>query len=328
MKRAILVFELLYLAILLILWAFIHFDQGQIWQVTLFLFSPRWVVGLPILVLFPLALWKHRKASWLMLPCLWIALFPIMGFCVGRSSQHLGTRLKIMTSNMGSGKIRIDEVVSLVQREKIQVVLFQECPPKMAKEIFDKLGWNYRQAGYLSIGSQFALAESYTIQFLPDELHLASAAVASSIQIPATGQSDTSVTVKVVSIHLPTFRPAFEKAQDFETDAGQSIQQLGETYRGIAKGISDHLAMNSEAIVAGGDFNVPVESAYFKDYWAPYKNAFSEVGFGLGYSKYTRVHGVRIDHVLANEKWSIGSAKIGPNVGGDHSPMIVELFLK
>jgi endonuclease/exonuclease/phosphatase (EEP) superfamily protein YafD len=76
-----------------------------------------------------------------------------------------------------------------------------------------------------------------------------------------------------------------------------------------------------------GDFNLPVESAIYRANWAGFTNAFSQQGLGFGYTKHTRWHGIRIDHVLARSGWDIERAWVGPSAGGDHLPVIVELHL-
>ena len=54
MKRTTFILALLYLIGLLACWGLIRFDAYGWWPVTLFLFSPRWTVALPLLVLIPL----------------------------------------------------------------------------------------------------------------------------------------------------------------------------------------------------------------------------------------------------------------------------------
>jgi len=63
----------------------------------------------------------------------------------------------------------------------------------------------------------------------------------------------------------------------------------------------------------------------FRHYWAKYSNAFSKVGFGFGYTHYTRWSGGRIDHVLYDFQWKASKAYVGPDLGGDHRPLVVDL---
>jgi endonuclease/exonuclease/phosphatase family metal-dependent hydrolase len=134
-------------------------------------------------------------------------------------------------------------------------------------------------------------------------------------------------TVRIVSVHLPTFRPAFEKGLAFDLDAGAAIDDRGIWYGDLAGRLLQQVKELDAPTVIAGDFNVPVESAFYRDYWSSYQNALSNVGAGLRYTKYTRLHGIRIDHVLTDGNWSIESAAVGPDLGGDHRPVIVDLSL-
>jgi endonuclease/exonuclease/phosphatase (EEP) superfamily protein YafD len=73
---------------------------------------------------------------------------------------------------------------------------------------------------------------------------------------------------------------------------------------------------------------MPVDSAIYRRYWSAWQNAFSTAGLGFGYTKYTRRWGIRIDHVLAGDEWRVLEARVGPDLGGDHRPVVVKLELK
>jgi endonuclease/exonuclease/phosphatase (EEP) superfamily protein YafD len=76
-----------------------------------------------------------------------------------------------------------------------------------------------------------------------------------------------------------------------------------------------------------GDFNLPVESAIYRDHWSQYTNAFSVAGWGLGHTRYCRWHGVRIDHILTGPESQVDRCWVGPDVGSDHRPLIADLVL-
>src|SRR5271166_3108675 len=74
-----------------------------------------------------------------------------------------------------------------------------------------------------------------------------------------------------------------------------------------------------------GDFNLPVESAIYRLYWSRYTNAFSISGWGLGHTRFTPWHGVRIDHILVGPGWQVEyKREVGPDVGSDHRPVIAD----
>ena len=84
-------------------------------------------------------------------------------------------------------------------------------------------------------------------------------------------------------------------------------------------------ATETRPVIIAGDFNLVVESAIYRRWWGDLANAFSEVGTGLGWSKETRLFGVRIDHVLAGGGVVVRRARLLPADGSDHRPLLVDL---
>jgi endonuclease/exonuclease/phosphatase (EEP) superfamily protein YafD len=106
-----------------------------------------------------------------------------------------------------------------------------------------------------------------------------------------------------------------------------ALNAVNERRRWESRAVSGWIAGKRADLVAG-DFNMPQESRIYWHDWSNYQNAFGVAGLGYGYSKYTRWHGVRIDHVLADEHWRVESCKVEPDVGSDHRPVLAELRLK
>jgi endonuclease/exonuclease/phosphatase family metal-dependent hydrolase len=74
-----------------------------------------------------------------------------------------------------------------------------------------------------------------------------------------------------------------------------------------------------------GDFNLPVESVIWQQYWSSFEDAFSAAGNGWGF---TRINGwirVRIDHVLLDDRLKAVGARVGADWGSDHLPLQAEV---
>jgi endonuclease/exonuclease/phosphatase (EEP) superfamily protein YafD len=78
-------------------------------------------------------------------------------------------------------------------------------------------------------------------------------------------------------------------------------------------------------VIVAGDFNTPADGAVYADSWPAFTNAFTSAGVGFGYTHYTRLTRVRIDHVLAGPGWRVRRCEVGPDVGSAHRPVIAEL---
>lgn len=333
----------LYLLVLLTLWGCIYFDSGNSWWITLFLFSPRWVLGLPWLLLFPLTLLiDYRTARWYTIHLL-IIVIPLLGFCIPKFSSAGSTndgaqQLRVTTCNVGEGPIRVARLLALLRQEQSEVLLLQECNPLLLEELKQKLHWNFRHDGRLVIASSLPLSNVTVIQQRVLDQYNVAITIAADVSLPdgmTTAHHDESPSgselgtepmakpnlVRVASVHFPTFRPAFEKARSFEASADDEYRTLADEYRRLVQEASGALRPADKPTLVGGDFNVPAESAFYHDYWSNYQNALSLQGIGLCYTKYTRWHGVRIDHLLADARWTVESAKVGPDLGGDHRPV-------
>ncbi len=343
MQFALRLLAIAYLASLLGVWACMFFDDGTSWWVTLFLFSPRWVVGLPLLLLVPLTLANSwRKARWrlissYLLHCS-VLLFPILGFqlpeiSLGKSEIN-SSSLRIFSCNLGEGEINVDQLVAVIKYHKADVVMLEECPGSISGPLFQKLGWNSRQKNNMAIGSALPLGEVEELASQSPEHFNATVSIACHVELPRkealkaeVEKSGDSQRVRLVAIHFPTFRPAFEKARSFDGAASSVFEQLRLEYRELAAKTLRRIEADSTPTIIAGDFNVPIESAFYRDYWQRFENALTTHGFGLCYTKFTRLHGIRIDHVIADSRWTVNSAHVAASLGGDHRPVIVELVL-
>ena len=79
-------------------------------------------------------------------------------------------------------------------------------------------------------------------------------------------------------------------------------------------------------VIVAGDFNMTSQHPLFRRDWSGFLSAHRQAGSGLGYTKYTRWHGVRIDHVLASARdWRVRESFVVAGFGGDHRPVVAEL---
>jgi len=80
-------------------------------------------------------------------------------------------------------------------------------------------------------------------------------------------------------------------------------------------------------VILAGDFNMLDESPIFRAFWGRYRDAFEIHGWGYGYTHYTPVSQLRLDHVLFREPIECTSYQVGPNCGTPHRPVVVDLSL-
>jgi endonuclease/exonuclease/phosphatase (EEP) superfamily protein YafD len=78
-------------------------------------------------------------------------------------------------------------------------------------------------------------------------------------------------------------------------------------------------------VIVLGDFNMPPDSAIYRQFWSDFSNAISSAGFGFGSTHFTHRTAVRIDHVLAGPGWRFRRAWVGPFVGSAHRPVVADV---
>src|SRR5262249_41243319 len=93
---------------------------------------------------------------------------------------------------------------------------------------------------------------------------------------------------------------------------------------GVAR---DRAARMVPRAIVVGDFNLPVESAIYREAWGAGSNAFSRTGLGFGWTEETRWHRVRVDHVLRGPDWECRRAWVEPRLGFDHRAVVADLVL-
>lgn len=313
-----------YLMILLCITVMMHTRLNEHWLATLWLFSPRWVAVLPMVLLLPLTLWFRPKTSWVYLAHALLIFFPIMGYQLSRSQDAQiddGECLVVLTCNLGGGTVDLDELADLIRRRNVELVCLQECIAKNSEALFSALNWNRRHKGNIAIGSVHPLGEIGVHAEYPEAQFFAKATIGCDVLIPG------EQIFRAVSIHLPTFRPALEELRRFQFDAGPgAMANMADKYRSIAKQAAESIEKLSTPVLIAGDFNVPTESIFYHDYWGTKLNAFSVAGTGLGHTKFTRWHGVRIDHILSDASWTPVHSKVCADVGSDHHPLIAVLL--
>ena len=355
---------LLYLAGLLGLWIALTFGGDRWWPATVVLFAPRWVVALPAIVLLPATLFCAPKWTLTYLLHAAVIVGPIMRYNIpaallSASNNETGTALaispvglgeqeqlrltsgtlRVLTCNLGGGEPRLGELKSLIQDGDVDIVFLQECEARHSEKLFGELDWNCRRSGLMSIGSRHELSPLETlamhepnrhhasaiaceIRFLPEDIDGATAEISGETE---KQPSAAAAPMLLVNLHLPTPRHGLQEIIDEGFDGVCLLDRITDYRRDMSLNIAEHVSAYPGAKIVAGDFNMPTDSQIYKEAWGKYHNAFSSTGTGFGYTKRTRWHGIRIDHVLCSQELAPTGCEIYPSVGGDHRPQIASV---
>ena len=296
------------------------------WPATMLLFSPRWLIALPLALLVPLALWLNRRLLFPLLLSALVIFGPFMGlrFPIEKPKPVAGPLFRVLTCNIHGGGASEKALLSLVEEVRADLVALQECPPEMGKRM---PGWFVLQEGglalmsrrpFLSQGSLLTVRVPYRWPGV-SMLH-------ARVALPG-GE------VTVCSIHLPTPRFGLQGLLNKRTvlDLAKSGEVVDETWyrESNARTVREAMDALPGPVVVAGDFNTPVESRIYRTVWGDLTNAFDSVGRGYGITQRVSVKGfgfgARIDHVLTGAGLVPRVCEVGPDVGSDHLPVIADV---
>ena len=289
----------------------------------LFLYGPRWVAALPMILLIPLA---ALSRSWwccglVASTALGIA-GPLMGGRLTVASQFdpppAYARYRVVTWNAGG--VSSTEAFRKFQNETLpDIVLIQESPVSLNAADFPP-GWKLVEGpSGLRLASRYPvrLQESIAYESLP----LPGCAARFTLDTP-DGQ------MTVCNVHLPTVRPGIEVALASKlanlTELRNVLPMQAKASNTVRNWVGDPIGLT----IVAGDFNMTVDNPIYKRDWSAYQNAFSETGNGWGGTKMTSWHRVRIDQILYGTPLHCRHCVVGPDLGSDHRPVLADLTLE
>lgn len=308
----------LYLALLLAVWAFLRAAGDRWWLGTLFLFGPRWVWWVPMLVLAPaVCLWRPRTLGLLAMAAI-VALWPLMGLHVSWRVAPPATgapHLRVLTCNVHAFALDHRALMRLIADTRPDVVALQEWRPEFQRELFDG-SW------YTLTGSENFLASRYPI-LRPGEVgspHAPFGGFAIGCQLVTP-----MGLVPCFDVHLASPHTSFQTVLEA---GGAGVQQVRNNIAARAEEsefLSRAAAQAGTAAVLAGDFNLLRDSTIYRRWWSGFNDAFWSAGWGFGYTYYAGGTAVRIDHVLTGKGWRCTSCQVQPAVGSPHRPLLVDL---
>jgi endonuclease/exonuclease/phosphatase (EEP) superfamily protein YafD len=301
------------------------------WPATVLLFISRWILLLPLLLLFPAALVFRRSMLLPLVLGAWVVTVPVAGYRFGllRLISHpAGEHVRVMTFNADDGGVLAVELPNVLAEWQPDVVGFQECGDELRAAVEGMEGWYHHSVRQLCLLSRYPIGDSAVMDRSALEVVKESdAGIGGTGDVVRYTLRTPAGPVNLTNLHLETPRKGFEGLYEpgFRVDRLQANTELRKIESSLARG---WVSAGSLPSVVIGDFNTPVESRIFQDNWGDLTDAWSRVGFGFGMTKNNGWIRVRIDHLLTGPGWHIDHATVGPDLGSDHLPLIVDLTLE
>ena len=320
---------LLYVVVVLGLVGFTTRLGDRHWLATVLLFAPRWPYALPLAVLVPWAALGRGGSRLAALGALAATGLVLLWF----NDVHVSPRglaepppvpkLRVMSYNIGGGTFAPSTLVSLVSFANVDVAGFPECQ-NVDEAAFAARGYAVKKdaSGLCLVTRLPILAED--IRDPHDMWDRGGAGCISRYELDFRGTR-----ISVLLVHLETPREGLEGLRGGMRRPGwkgpeamRTVIAQRELESRLAREWAGHSSLPTLVM---GDFNMPEDSAIYRTYWSSFHNALSARGTGHLVTKATRWHGIRIDHVLYDDGWTVHRASVGEHLGMDHRPVIVEL---
>jgi vancomycin resistance protein VanJ len=312
-----------YLILLLALWLILYEGNERWWPATMILFGPRWLFSLPLLILVPLAAWFERRQLILLFIAAVILFVPVMRVCV--PFQRIASTkpmIRVLTCNVGGSGLDIEKLRRLIQRSAADIIALQECPKETAESILPD--WTILQDQRLTIASRYPVKPGKSHQTTHPPLRWPRASVLQGFIHTPEGE------LAVCSLHLPSPRYGLSSLLDRRRILNLSrlkvLQEEQELRGTTAQEIESLIRTDSVPMIVAGD------SAWYRQYWSDYFNAFSLAGFGYGFTEKVAIRNfeykIRIDHILTRGSLTSYRCWVGPDVGSDHLPLIADILME
>ena len=313
-----------------------HFFLGA-----LFCFAPRIFALIPSLILLPLSLVWARNAVILNAVTAILILTVAMEFNIpDRGKEKIedsGNQqpLRILSCNVQRMEPDFSAVLAEITSIKPDLIVFQEARDKKYKppplsEVFPD--W------HVCVENEYQVASRYPARVVD---HLTTSGfnrvsiVAFEIDHP-DGQlvlfnfHPKSVQNGLKHLDLRTsgsLKAAFGK---FDLHQSRRQSEHDESRQFVKKN------RQGRPIIIAGDFNAPVSSSLFQEFWGEFNNTFTAAGWGYGYTAPCDGPGwmpsglpwIRIDHILVDDEWHVENSNVGKSNGSDHRIVWADLRRK
>ena len=314
----------------LLFWLTIRYLGERWWPATVLLYAPRWPWLLPIAILAPLCARRPKLLAPLTLTALFV-LIPLMGFTLPWrrmfSPQPSGEKIRVLVCNVHSYELNRAALEAYIQQTQPQVLLLQDYSGLGKNSSIRRPMWNTYQLGQLFIASRFPIAQVHDLQLerLPGEEtndidHPVGTASCFDLQTP-------DGIVHAINLHLASPHAGL---REFRHNAGEAIDSLESNSRrrwSESKRIDQWLASQSGPLVIAGDFNMPADGPIYRYFWSKYSDAFPTAGIGFGYTHFSSLSELRIDHLLMGPGVVCDKYEIGPPCGTPHRPVVADLVI-
>lgn len=327
LRKFLSVLAWLYFGIICIMTVVMYTMGDYWWPATLMLFGPRWIFGIPLILLIPAALllnWRQLLPLGLALA---VVLGPLLGYNIpsGSAEASNGRVIRVLSCNTMLANVDTDALVQIIRDYSVDVVALQEAMSLI--ELRLPHGWKRHRKGELVTYSRYPMSPSETaLEYLSKDQWKRLPILVSILETPYGN-------VAFNNVHLPS--PRYGLLEVVTPTSGIDPEKSGllitETNGRLeaSKQVLTVANASSLPIIVTGDLNLPRESSVYRSLWHNFDSAFEKTTFGYGWTFHNTYRGVPIplalDHILTRGGAVPLTFFVGPEIRSDHRPIIADI---
>jgi len=297
-------------------WGFLHIYGDRTWLGTIAIFSPRWIVLLPLFLLAPMAMLFNRRCFLIVIPVTIIAIFAIMGLCIpigpSYTPKSSDLSVRVLTCNVHGQTLQPERLVALIADVHPDIIILQEWLAKYREDVFGDGQWNIDQDGEHCMATRFRIDLAERVQFW-SAVRYTIATPAGRINILNVHLGSPHIAMNAILHGIPGGKSDLEKNILQRENESSTIRQIAGTISG--------------PLIIAGDFNLSFDSPIYLDNFGDLPDAFDKTGLGFGWTYRVKWTSVRIDHILTSGGWICRDCRVGPDIGSPHRPVIADFYL-
>ncbi|MBN1608715.1 MAG: endonuclease/exonuclease/phosphatase family protein [Polyangiaceae bacterium] len=304
---------------------------GERWWVTVVaMYLPRvgFAIPLPVVVL-AAVLWAPRWVLATQALSVYLLLFPLMGLNLGFGrvwTETGGLEIRLASYNVHYNARTLDSMVAEVRSYEPSVVLMQEAYAGLNMKLRAAFaGW------HVHLHDQFFVASRWPIRdvYLPPNLVYPKRGTGGPHYVRYTLETSLGL-VDVFNVHPTSPREGFEELRGggfrYELQSGRAFAGNGPSLvkfntlrrRRQVEGLAAAARASRRPVIIAGDTNLPGLSWLLNARLGGYRDGFSSVGWGFGYTYPTKRPWLRLDRVMTNDRLRVTDFRIGSGRASDH----------
>jgi endonuclease/exonuclease/phosphatase (EEP) superfamily protein YafD len=310
------------LFVLLALWLLETLLAERQWLVTIISYVPQHPLGLVTVVLLVWALVARDVRGFaLNLPALALFAFFFMGVNVPvralMAGKPEGSPLRVMTYNVLSGKLGVDQVTDAFQAESPDVMCVQEAPALKVRQRLERAfpRFSSAQEYELIVLSKFPIRKR-VVHRIPVTRRTVLETV-----LDVNGRA-----VHVVNLHFNTLDIQGVVSPDLTAFERFRLNSRARWF--VTSLVMNILNATHDPVIVCGDFNLPLRGALYNALHSRLEDAFRVAGWGSGFTYSAILPVIRIDYVWTTDQWRATRAFVPVARASDHRAFVADLVLK